>query len=429
MMPLKIGVLGAGVVGGGVIELLEKRGPSLGLELRRVAVRDRAKHERDIPPGVELSSIDAILKDETIDIVVEVMGGLDPALSAVNTAIEFKKDVVTANKMLLALHGEELRAAASARGVSLRYEASVAGCLPIVEIIENGLIFDQVERLFGILNGTCNFILTRCQRDGASYAAALEEAQRAGFAEPDPRLDVSGADTAQKLAILASMISGRRCALEDIFVEGIERLETADHLAAEEIGCRVKLLGCYTAIGDRAQLRVAPTLVPSASALGLTTDEYNAVEVECEHIGWQLYLGKGAGRMPTAAAVMHDIVEAARRRREPVADPARRESIAAEVRREPRAPLQAIPANDHRATWLMRIPPDNPVWPLSVLGGVFQEQGIEIVEFRRSAKAIVGSVLTTATASAGAIQRVREAVARLPGAQSVPSVLAIEPDA
>lgn len=419
MTALKVGLLGAGVVGGGVIELLEKRGASLGLELRRVAVRDRAKHATDIPAGVELSTVDEVLKDEAIDIVVEVMGGLEPALSAVKTAIECKKDVVTANKMLLAMHGDELRAAAKTRGVSFRYEASVAGCLPIVEIIENGLIFDKVERLFGILNGTCNFILTRCQRDGVSYAAALEEAQRAGFAEPDPKLDVSGADTAQKLAILASMISGKRCALDDVFVEGIETLSTADHLAAEEIGCRIKLLGCYTAIGDRAQLRVAPTLVPSKSALGLTTDEYNAVEVECEHIGWQLYLGKGAGRMPTAAAVMHDVVEAAKARRgQPQAGTI-----------EPRGALSALPPDDHQATWLLRIAPENPAWPLSVLGGVFQERKIEIVEFRRSAKEIVGSLVTTAAASAGAIREVARAVARLPGAKSVPTVLAIEPDA
>jgi homoserine dehydrogenase len=417
---IRVGVLGAGVVGGGVIELLMKRGPQLGLSLARVAVRDAKKHATDIPAGVTLSSVDEVLSDASIDVVVELMGGLEPALSAVKTAIEYKKDVVTANKVLVAEHGEELRAAARARGVGFRYEASVAGCLPIVEILENGLIFDQVDRLFGILNGTCNFILTRCQRDGASYEAALKEAQLAGFAEPDPRLDVSGADTAQKLAILAELISGKRCTERAVSVEGIERLVRADHLAAEEIDCRIKLLASYVRLGDTAQLSVAPTLVPAKSALGLTTDEYNAVEVECTHIGWQLYLGKGAGRMPTAAAVMHDLEELSKaKQRGLVADAA------------PRAPKETIahlPREKHRATWMVRIGADNPAWPMSQLGAVFFEQGIEIVEFRGS-RPEVGSLLLTSEAPAGAVSRAAESIAKLAGAASKPVVLAMEPDA
>lgn len=419
MKTLRVGLLGAGVVGGGVIELLTKRGPQLGLELARVAVRDRSKHQHDIPQNVALSSVDEILSDGSVDIVVELMGGLEPALSAVKTAIECGKDVVTANKMLVAEHGEELRAAARARKVGFRYEASVAGCLPIVEILENGLIFDQVDRLFGILNGTCNFILTRCQRDGASYEDALKEAQRAGFAEPDPRLDVSGADTAQKLAILASLLTGKQCSERAVAVQGIEALTRADHQAADEIDCRIKLLATFARAGEAAQLRVAPTLVPAKSALGLTTDEYNAVEVECAHIGWQLYLGKGAGRMPTAAAVMHDLEELAKAKQHGTH----------ETRPPMKEPLAHLPREEHRASWLMRIGPDNPAWALSQLGAVFSEQKIEIVEFRRSSRPEVGSLVLTSEAPAGAIERARQGIAKLPGAASIPVVLAMEPDA
>jgi homoserine dehydrogenase len=408
----RVGVLGAGIVGGGVIELLATRGQELGLELARVAVRDMAKERSEVPAGVPIGTIDQVLADPAIDVVVEVIGGLEPALSAVRTALELDKDVVTANKLLVAEHGTELRRLAKERGRALRFEASVAGCLPIVEIIEAGLIFDRVERLFGILNGTTNFILTRCQRDGATYERALAEAQAAGFAEADPTLDVSGADTAQKLAILVGLISGKPCATSSIPVLGITDLSPQDHAAAEEVGCRIKLLASYVRTADGGHVRVAPTLVPSTSALGLTTDEYNAVEVECTHIGWQLYLGKGAGRMPTASAVLHDLIalDAGRERT-----------------REAKSALSVSAAEAWPARWLVRLPADHPAWPVSRIGSAFAAHGVEILEYRRSRRSGVGAIILSAPATKGAIDAVARDLAKLQGA--APVVLGIEPDA
>jgi homoserine dehydrogenase len=418
---LRVGLLGAGVVGGGVIELLKSRGQELNLELARVAVRDRDRARPEVPDNVPIGAIEDVLSDPSIDIVVEVMGGLEPALGAVRTAIEREKDVVTANKLLVSEHGDELRRRALEREVGFRFEASVAGCLPIVEIIQAGLIFDRVERLFGILNGTTNFILTRCQEDQIAYADALARAQRAGFAEADPTLDVSGADTAQKLAILVGLITGRQCPTKAISIQGIEQLTMEDHRAAQEIGCRIKLLASYVKKGDAACVRVAPTLVPSSSALGLTTDEYNAVEVECTHIGWQLYLGKGAGRMPTAAAVLHDLIEL---------ESGRSPSAAiGSAGSRARPPLDCLEPDAWPARWLLRIPADNPAWPVSRIGAPFAAHGVEIVEYRRSIHSEVGQLVLSAETTLGAIRAVARDIAQLPGAARPPIVLAIEPDA
>jgi homoserine dehydrogenase len=415
----RIGLLGAGVVGGGVIELLRARGSELGLELARVAVKDRTKVRPEIPSEVPVGTIDEVLADPSIDAVVELIGGLEPALSAVRTALEVEKDVVTANKLLVAEYGGELRRLANERGAALRFEASVAGCLPIIEIIEAGLIFDRVERLFGILNGTTNFILTRCQRDGSTYEDALAEARAAGFAEADPTLDVSGRDTAQKLAILVGLVTGRPCAPSSIAVSGIEHLVPADHLAAEEVGCRIKLIASFVRTGEGGRARVAPTLVPSSSALGLTTDEYNAVEVECAHIGWQLHLGKGAGRMPTASAVIHDLI---------TLDAARERSR--ETESKGRRPALDLAASDAwTARWLIRVPEENPAWPVSRIGAAFAAHGVEIVEYRRSRRAGVGTIVLSAETTKGAIDRVARDIAKLQGAVKIPVVLAMEPDA
>lgn len=443
----RVGLLGAGIVGGGVIELLGQRGPELGLSLARVAVQDLARARPEVPAGVLVGTVDEVVSDPAIDVVVEVIGGREPALSAIRTALECRKDVVTANKLLVAEQGPELLRLAEERGVALRFEASVAGCLPIVEIIESGLIFDRVERLFGILNGTTNFILTRCQREGLSYPAALELARKAGFAEADPSLDVSGADTAQKLAILATLLTGRQCPISGVATRGIEALVPEDHVAAEEVGTRIKLLATYAREGERAHLRVAPTLVPEASALGLTTDEYNAVEVECTHIGWQLYLGKGAGRMPTASAVLHDLasLDATRSRARE-----RRPGV-----RAARTPLDCVPGDIWRARWLVRLPPvkastvpptvsgtgaagvagsasstsPDPASSISRIGAVFAAHGVEILEYRRSKRPGVGAIVLVAPATEAAISAVARQIASLDGAAAPPVVLAMEPDA
>lgn len=406
-MTLGIGLLGCGVVGGGLAELLRQRGLGLGLDLVRVAVRDRDRPRPDVDPAVPIGSIDDVLDDPRVQVVVEVIGGIEPPLSAIRRALETGRHVVTANKAVVAAHGDDLRALAARRGVAFRYEASVAGCLPIVEILENDLVFDRVDRLFGILNGTCNYILTRL-RDGLTYPDALAEAQRSGFAEADPTLDVSGADTAQKLAILAGLLTRGSCPVDRIATFGIERIGREDDLAAEELGYRLKLLALFRR-GAENHVRVAPTLVPKDSALGLTINEYNAVEVECAHIGWQLYLGKGAGRMPTASAVLHDLTRvAAGSRPHPI---------------RPVLPLEIAPAGAWLARWLIRVPPKSPL-SVASLGAMLAPTGVDVLELRRSRHDSVGTLILTDRAEAGAIDRVKEA---LRGSQ--PVVFAIEDDA
>lgn len=406
---LGVGVLGCGVVGGGLIELLERRGSSLGLRLARLAVADPHRVRPDVPEGVPIGSIDEVLSDPEVDVVVELIGGLEPALSSIRTALERNKSVVTANKAVVAAHGDELRALAAERGVRFRYEASVAGSLPIVEILENGLVFDRTERLIGILNGTCNFILTRCLQAGLTYEAALAEAQERGFAEADPTLDVSGADTAQKLSILIGLLTGKRCDVSRIGTTGIETIEPADHRAAKELGYALKLLGLYRR-GPPARARVAPTLVPKDSAVGLTVDEYNAVEVECAEIGWQLHLGKGAGRMPTAAAVLHDLI----RVREGASRPPRDAAV-----------LELSSPGEWSSPWLLRVPPKSALSVASV-GARLGPTGVDVLELRRSRYPEVGTLIVTETATASEIDN---AICALGNDGVRPVAIAIEPDA
>jgi homoserine dehydrogenase len=409
-MTLRVGVLGCGVVGGGLIELLSQRGEQLGLSLQRVAVRDQTRPRREVPHGVPIGTVEEVIRDDAIDVVVELIGGLDHAYAAIRQALERKKAVVTANKAVVSAHGDELRALAAHVQVGFRYEASVAGCLPIVEILENDLIFDRVDRLIGILNGTCNFILSRCSQGSLQYAEALREAQLNGFAEADPTLDVSGADTAQKLAILVTLLSGGSCAPERVSTTGIDSIAKEDHLAAEELGYVIKLLALYRR-GDRHQVRVAPTLVPKSSAVGLTVEEYNAVEVECSHIGWQLYLGKGAGRMPTASAVLHDLV--------------RIREGAARVSRS-NAPLTLASPGSWTAPWLLRIPREISV---ASLGARLAGTGVDVSELRRSKHDSVGTLILTQEASADAIAKAQDALTVDNPASSRPVAFAVEPEA
>lgn len=406
---LGVGVLGCGVVGGGLIELLQRRGEALGLRLARVAVLDRSRPRPEVPEGVPIGSADEVLADPNVNVVVELIGGLDPALDAIRGALEARKSVVTANKAVVAAHGDELRALAARQEVGFRYEASVAGSLPIVEILENDLVFDRTERLIGILNGTCNFMLTRCREAGLTYPEALAEAQARGFAEADPTLDVSGADTAQKLSILIGLLTGRRGDVSRIGTSGIESIEPADHRAAEELGYALKLLALYRR-GPPVQARVAPTLVPKDSALGLTIDEYNAVEVECAEIGWQLHLGKGAGRMPTAAAVLHDLIRVRQGASRPPRDA---------------AALELAAPGAWSCPWLLRVPPKSALSVASV-GARLGPTGVDVLELRRSRYPEVGTLIVTETATASAVDR---AICALADDGVQPKAVAIEPDA
>jgi homoserine dehydrogenase len=312
--PIGIALLGAGIIGGGVASLLlEQRKllaqrTGLDLVLRHIAELDKTKHT--IPGAPYTTDADAAIDDPETDIVIELIGGTGIAGTFIERALRLGKPVVTANKSLLALRGPELFALAKKHNTCISFEASCAGGIPVINALVHGLVANRIEALVGIVNGTCNFILTQMTRHGLSYAQALAEAQKAGFAEADPTLDVSGRDAAQKLAILASLSFNVRVAESDIYVSGINSLDETDLKFAGELGYVIKLLAIAQREGkEKVSLRVHPTLVHGDDLLAEVGGSFNAVSVYGNSVGHVLFYGRGAGRTPTASAVVSDVVQ------------------------------------------------------------------------------------------------------------------------
>jgi len=313
-----IGILGAGTVGGTLIRrlvddhaaIVAKTG--LDLQVRRVAVRDPGKPRLvDLPAGVLTADPAEVVADPEVRLVVEVMGGLDPAGDLVLAALDAGKPVVTANKELIAARGPELIAAAGRSGVPLLFEAAVGGGIPIIRPLSETLAGEQIERVAGIVNGTTNYILTR-MADGEEYADALAEAQALGYAEPDPTADVTGADAAAKAAILASLAFGTWVGIDDVPYEGIDRLEAVDLFWAHFLGYEVKLLAIATRTENGVSARVHPTMIPSDHPLAAIRGATNAIFVSGPSIHELLFAGPGAGGEPTATSVLGDVIDAAR---------------------------------------------------------------------------------------------------------------------
>jgi homoserine dehydrogenase len=320
-MTIGIGLLGLGTVGAGVAAILATpagRHPLVGeLELRRVAVRD-LNRPRTVELAAELLSTDpeAVVDDPAVDIVVEVMGGLEPARSLILRAIAAGKPVVTANKAVIARYGDEIAAAAARSGVYVLIEAAVGGGIPIIEPLKQSLGANRIQRVSGIINGTTNYILSRMAAEGAAYPEVLADAQRLGYAEADPAADVQGGDAADKIAILAGLAYGGPVPREAIPTEGIDQLDARDIAYAEQLGYVVKLLAVAQAMpGDQAEqlldVRVHPTLLPKAHPLAGVNGVNNAILVEGDPVGQVMFYGPGAGAGPTASAVVADILNIA----------------------------------------------------------------------------------------------------------------------
>ena len=317
MRRVAIGLLGLGTVGAEVARLLRSRGGPIGrragaeIALKRALVRDPDKpRDVSIPEGCLTADYRTVTDDPEIAVVVELLGGIEPARSAVLAALAMGKDVVTANKALLAEHGAELYAAARKAGRSVAFEGAVGGGIPIVQALGVGLAANRITALSAILNGTCNFILTSMAREGLSYDEALRRAQRLGYAEADPTLDVDGTDTAHKLAILAQLAFGASVTTDLIPRLGIDTLQPADIQYADELGYTVKLLAVARDHGnDGLELGVAPRLVRRGTPLAEVAGPYNAVRVVGEPIGDALFHGQGAGAKPTASAVLGDLID------------------------------------------------------------------------------------------------------------------------
>ena len=316
---IRVGLLGCGNVGAALARFLltdSKRiadRTGVQLELAKVAVRSATK-ERDVPGVEPLLTTDpvSVVSDPSIDVVAEVMGGISPTRDLVLRALESRKPVVTANKELLANHGGELWDAASAAGVDLLFEASVAGGIPLIRALRESLAGERIHRVMGIVNGTTNYILTRMAASGASYQEALTEAQSLGYAERDPTADVEGFDAAAKAAILANVAFGAKVVAGDVYREGISGLNVQDFEAARRLGFAIRLLAVVEAgPGGTLGVRVHPAMVPQDHPLASVRDSFNAVFVEGDAVGQLMLVGRGAGGLPTASAVLGDLVDAA----------------------------------------------------------------------------------------------------------------------
>jgi len=318
-----IGLVGMGVVGGGVTRILQDREDEfkntrgLDLDIRKVAVRDLTKpRATDLPSDRFTTNPMDVVNDPEVQIVIEVMGGTETAHDVVFAALQNGKDVVTANKALLAERGDGLFEAAVENNVGLGFEASVCGGIPIIQTLSQSLVANNIQSLYGILNGTTNFILTRMTEEGADFDPMLKEAQDLGFAEADPTMDIDGTDAAQKLSLLCRLAFRQRVSTDDILKEGISHITALDIDFARELGYTIKLLGIARAVGDRIEARVHPALVPHSALLADIRNEFNAVEIVGSAIDAQVFYGKGAGELPTPSAVVADLITIAERRKD-----------------------------------------------------------------------------------------------------------------
>jgi homoserine dehydrogenase len=317
---LKVGVAGVGTVGGGLLRLLAARKGDLAaragrpIEVVAVSARNRSKkRDADLSGLRFVGDPVALAADPAIEVFVELIGGEEGiAKKAVETALASGKHVVTANKALLAHHGASLAALAEKNGVTLNFEAAVAGGIPVVKVIRESLQGNDISRVYGILNGTCNYILTLMEKEGRSFADVLKEAQAQGYAEADPTFDIGGFDTAHKLALLTSLAFGTRPSFDSVYVEGIEQITPADIEAAGDLGYRIKLLGVALRTDSGIEQRVHPTMVPKDRAIADVDGVLNCVAIDGDFVGEVMLIGPGAGAGPTASAVTSDLIDIAR---------------------------------------------------------------------------------------------------------------------
>lgn len=373
---VRVALLGCGNVGAALVGILGRRSEELfvqsgaRIEVAGIAVADPAKaRPAHVPAALVGTDADGLVRDPDVDIVVELIGGLEPAGSLVRTALESGKSVVTANKALLAsAEGVALRGLAAKRGVDLLYEASVAGAIPLVRALRQSLTGDRIQRVMGIVNGTTNFVLTRMSEDGADYHAALGEAQRLGFAERDPTADVEGYDAAAKAAILAGVAFGYDVAAEDVMREGITSVRPGDLAFVERLGYVVKLLAIVERTGDDAvSVRVHPAMVPRSHPLASVREAFNAVFIEGEAAGELMLYGQGAGGLPTASAVVGDLIDATRNRLAGTSAPA-----------PERRPARLLPEDDLESEYFLSLEVEDRVGVLSVVSGVLGRHGVSI---------------------------------------------------
>ncbi|MBI2923352.1 MAG: homoserine dehydrogenase [Planctomycetes bacterium] len=391
MAQVTLGLIGLGTVGTGVVRLLRENGDliekktGIRFRLKRIADRGIREFREFALDGYELSeSADAVLDDPEIEIAIELIGGYEPARTYLLQAIERGKHVVTANKALLARFGGEIFALADQVGVEVGFEGSVAGTVPIIRVLQDGLAANRIEKVAGIVNGTTNYILTKMTEEGLDYEPALAQATAAGFAEADPTLDVDGEDAAHKLAILATLAFGVRPEAKDIHVEGIRGLGQEDIRFARESGYVLKLLAIGRKTNGHVELRVHPALVPKTHPLASVRNEFNAVFVRGDASRETMYYGRGAGQMPTASAVLSDIIEIAERSLHDCRRPECRAAVRARKRSLYWSSDRFRPVDGIRSRYYLRFPIVDAPGAIGTLTTILGRHGVSIAAVHAS---------------------------------------------
>ena len=367
-------MLGCGNVGGALLSLIAREADSIAartgirLEVTRVAVRDLTKARPDeLDPALLTTDPFEVVHADDVDVVVEIMGVLDPADELLRAALAAGKPVVTANKELLAKRGLELFAAAAAAGRDLLFEAAVAAGIPLIRPLRESLAGEPITRIMGIVNGTTNFILTRMTEDGTSYADALTEAQRLGYAEPDPTADVEGFDAGAKVAIIASVAFGVGVALDDVYCEGISKITATDIAFAKRLGYVIKLLGIAEQSDGQVAVRVHPAMVPATHPLASVRDSFNAVFIEGDAVDQLMLYGRGAGALPTSSALLGDLIDAAHNL-----------SIGGTGRAPQLAPAKLRSVDDLRSQYYLALDVADEPGVLAAVAGVLGNHGVSI---------------------------------------------------
>lgn len=426
-MPLRVGVAGLGTVGVGTLELLAENADLIAERCgRRIEVTAVSSRERERDRGVDIAGMTwhddavALARDPDVDAVVELIGGSDGvALDLSRAALAGGKPLVTANKAMLAHHGAELAVAAEAAGAALGYEAAVAGGIPIIKALREGLAANRVRRVFGILNGTCNYILSAMRDGGRDFAEVLAEAQQLGFAEADPSFDVDGVDTAHKLAILASVAFGCPVNFDAIHIEGIRHVTALDIDYAAELGFDIKLLGVAALTERGLEQRVHPCMISKDSPIAHVDGSFNAVYVDVDFADRTMFVGRGAGAGPTASAVVADLIDIARGHRLPVfGKPA-----------DALQPIAAAPMENHKGAYYIRLMViDRPGVMADVTAALRDEQvSVEaLLQRGRNPGDVVPVVLTTHETDEAAMRRTLARIAEFDSVVEAPRMIRIE---
>ena len=421
---LKVGMLGCGVVGSNVARLLHEDSGDFAarsgatLTLAKVAVKNVSAKRDHVPASIITSDALSVVNDPSIDIIIEVMGGIEPAREMLLAAIKNGKSVITANKALLGLHGAELFEAADKNGVDLYYEAAVGGAIPILRPLRESIVGDHVHRVMGIVNGTTNYILTKMDEEGSAFADVLKEAQALGFAEADPTADIEGHDAAAKAAILAGLAFHTRVTTKDVSCEGISKISARDVAVAREMDHVIKLLAIAELTADQqVSVRVHPTLISRQHPLASVRNAFNAVFVEAESAGELMFYGRGAGGAPTASAVLGDLIAIARNKTS--GGEGHGESDYAEI--------SIAPLDNVKSRYLIRLDVADKPGVLATVAQLFASNSVSIETVRQSGRGDSAQlIVATHSAPESSLKKTVESLAKSDVVKKVESVLHIE---